>query len=98
MIEITINELKTKGAEGMVWEVNANVTSEYKTGCESVILNTTDVSSATPLNELTEETVKGWVETALTEAGVIELYQQPTPVSEEASEKVQNVNLPWEAN
>jgi len=98
MINITIDELKTKGTEGMVWEVNATVTSEHKTGRESVTLNTTDVSSATPLNDLTEETVKGWVETALTESGVIEFYQQPAPVSEEESEKVQNVNLPWEAN
>lgn len=95
MINITIDELKTKGTEGMVWEVNATVTSEHKTGRESVILNTTDVSSATPLSDLTEETVKGWVETALTEAGVIELYQNPVSVLEEPSETVQNVNLPW---
>lgn len=95
MINITIDELKTKGTEGMVWEVNATVTSEHKTGRESVILNTTNVDSATPLSDLTEETVKGWVETALTEAGIIELYQNPVSVSEEPPETVQNVNLPW---
>jgi len=95
MINITIDELKTKGTEGMVWNVISTVTSEHRTGRESVILNTADVASATPLNQLTEETVKGWVETALTEAGIIELYQTPVSVSEEPSETVQNVNLPW---
>ena len=95
MINITIDELKTKGTEGMVWEVNATVTSEHKTGRESVILNTTNVDSATPLNDLAEETVRSWVEAALTEAGIIDLYQNPASASEEPSETVQNVNLPW---
>jgi hypothetical protein len=95
MIDITIEQLKTKGTEGMVWEVYAKVTSEHKTDYESVILKTTNISSPIPLNDLTEETVKGWVETALTEAGVIELYQNPVSVLEEPSEAVQNVNLPW---
>ncbi len=95
MINITIEQLKTKGTEGMVWEVYANVSSEHKAGYESIILKTTDISSPIPLNDLTEETVKGWVETALTEAGVIELYQNPVLISEEPLEAVQNVNLPW---
>lgn len=95
MIEITIDALKTKGTEGMVWEVNATVTSEHKTGRESVILNTSNVSSPIPLSDLSEEIVKGWVETALTEAGIIDLYQAPVSVSEEPSETVQDVNLPW---